>query len=358
MLDPEHVELVDRHGMIRAVLGMGEMLERSLKSLESLTLPFEGPSRVVSAGMGGSAIAGEVIRSWLMHRSNVPVEVVRGYHLPAHVGPDSLVVAVSYSGNTEETVSLMAEALRRGCMVASVSSGGVLEEVSKRLGVPWVSVPKGLQPRAAMPHLLASQARILEASGLDVETGELLQASELLKRLSRELSPETPVEGNEAKRLALSIRGRFPVVYASETLWPAALRFKTQLNENAKTPAKAEVFPELCHNDVVGFEGPGELLSSMCLVLLRDPGEEPAVRERVEAVKELAEGRVGALVEVWARGEKAVERILSAVMVGDAASVYLAVLYGVDPTPVRVISRIKERVGRLRVVEKVLRGLV
>ena len=165
-------------------------------------------------------------------------------------------------------------------------------------------------------------------------------------------------EENKAKKAALSIHGRLPVVYAPEGLWPAALRFKTQLNENSKTPAKAEAVPELCHNEVVGFEGSRELLSKMCIVLLRDPDEEDVVRERMEAVKEEAEGRVGGLVELWARGSSRMGRMLSAILLGDAVSVYLAVLYGVDPTPVETISRIKRRVARLRVVERVLDELV
>ena len=194
--------------------------------------------------------------------------------------------------------------------------------------------------------------------GVEIDVEELLDASTVLRDLSADLSPDRPVEGNEAKRVALSLHGKLPAVYAPESLWPAALRFKTQLNENSKTPAKAEVVPELCHNEVMGFEAPSELLSKVCVVLLRDPGEEEVVRERMEAVKEAAEGRVGGLVEVWARGSSRVSRILSAIMVGDAVSVYLAVLYGVDPTPVETISRIKRRVARLRVVEKVLDELV
>jgi len=358
MLDPEAVERVDRSRMLDAVLRMGTVLEESLKSLEGLSLPFEEPSAVVSAGMGGSAIAGEIIRCWLMYTSKTPVDVVRGYHLPAYVDEDSLVVAVSYSGETEETVSVLAEALKRGCMTVAVSSGGTVEKLSKTVGMPWIPVPKGLQPRAALPHLLAAQAKVLEAVGVEIPVEELLDASSTLKEMSAELSPDRPVEENRAKKAALSIHGRLPVVYAPESLWPAALRFKTQLNENSKTPAKAEVVPELCHNEVVGFEGSKELLSRMCIVLLRDPGEEAVVRERMEAVKEEAEGRVGGLVEFRSRGSSRIGKMLSAILFGDAVSVYLAVLYGVDPTPVETISRIKRRVARLRVVEKVLDELV
>jgi len=339
--------------MLMHALRIPETVLEYVEEVGDLKLPegFTQPKAVVFAGMGGSAISGDVVRCWLRDVSPVPLETVRGYHLPAYVGPGTLVVAVSYSGQTEETISAFSEAVDRGCMTVSVSSGGILRELSESLGVPWIAVPRGLQPRAAFPQLLTAETAVLEAVGVPgARLGELVEAC-------RELLPLVPRVEAEARRVADGLFGRLPVVYSHEGLWPAALRFKTQLNENSKVPAKVEFLPELCHNEVVGLEGPGELLSGMAVVLLRDPGEEPPIRERVEAVKELLDGRVGAVLEFWAPGSSRIARLLSAVLFGDVVSVYLASMYGVDPTEVRSISLIKQRLKKLGVVGRVFERL-
>ena len=339
--------------MLMHALRIPETVLEYVEEVRGLKLPegFTQPKAVVFAGMGGSAISGDVLRCWLRNVSPVPLETVRGYHLPAYVGPGTLVIAVSYSGQTEETVSAFSEAVERGCMTVSVSSGGVLRELSEFLGVPWIPVPKGLQPRAALPQLLTAETAVLEAVGVP---GAGLDE---LVRACRELLPTVPEIEAEAKRAVDKLFGRFSVVYSPESLWPAALRFKTQLNENSKVPAKAEVIPELCHNEVVGLEGPEELLSGMAVVMLRDPEEEAPIRERVETVKELLDGRVGALLEFWSRGSSNIARILSSILFGDIVSVYLASAYGVNPVEVRSISLIKRRLEKLGVVGKVFEKL-
>ena len=308
MLDPEAVERVDRSRMLDAVLRMGTVLEESLKSLEGLSLPFENPSTVVSAGMGGSAIAGEVIRCWLMYTSKTPVDVVRGYHLPAYVDEESLVVAVSYSGGTEETVSVLAEALKRGCMTVAVSSGGTVEKLSKTVGIPWIPVPKGLQPRAALPHLLAAQVKVLEAVGVEIPVEELLDLGFGKVRVVAALSEDIPVNTTEELRDFVARGNIRPLRVASEytniadkylrdnhivsykviPTWGASEAFLPDdadlLVDNTQT-GKTLVENRLKIIDVI-------LRSSACVIANRHSMEEPAKRDKIASIVSLLAGAI------------------------------------------------------------------
>jgi len=347
--DLERVKTVDRSGMLEVQMSMPEALlnarrlaEEFLERGEVKGLLEEEPSALVVAGMGGSAIGGELLRDWLFGSSPIPIHVSRGYQLPSFIDEMSLVFAVSYSGNTEETLSSFQDAVSRGCRTIAVTSGGRLGEMSARHGVPCLRLPRGLAPRAALPYLFLPLALILDemalVSGLEKELEEALR---VLRGLRREVAPETPQADNPAKLLALSLSHTIPVVYAPRGYSGVALRMKTQFNENSKVPAYRAVLPEAFHNDVVGYEGPRELLGSLSAVFLRDGEEDPRLRAKMDVMRGLLEGRVRVLREVWARGEGRLARVLSLVFLGDVASTYLAVLYGVDPTPVESISMIK-----------------
>ena len=356
---PEDLKRADIHGLTQVYLDFPVYAKEALNLAEGLEIPkevqvgnevvhFSTPKRVVLVGMGGSAICGDLLRGWLLDRVSIPVEVCMDYRLPSYVGGETLVFAVSYSGNTEETLSAFVDAVRRGCMVVSISSGGLLTKFSKKLGFPHVQIPEGYAPRVALPYLFFPIPKILTKLGvkLDFMEGEVLEAIKVLEELREECRPETPIDGNPAKRLAMELHGFIPVVYGFRWLSPVARRMKGQFNENSKVPSFHGSLPAINHDEIVGWNSKNELTRGFKLVLLRDRAEPPEIRNRIELTKRLASGRVGGVVEVWGRGVGRLARILSLTYIGDLASLYLAFLRGVDPLPIPAVTTIKEEMAK------------
>jgi len=333
----EEIDRVDRGGMLAELLRFPERCEEAL-SLK-VKVRRGRPKGVVVAGMGGSAIAGDLLRDWL--DPPFPLEVCRDYHLPRWVGKGSLVLAVSYSGNTEETLSCLSEALGRGAEVVGISSGGRLEEGCLEEGIPHVRVPGGMAPRVALPFLFFSSLNVLRGKGaVRVGRGELEEALDRLRGLRKRISPGA--ENNPAEEAAKRLKGTLPFIYAPRGLAGAALRLKTQLNENSKVPAKVELFPELCHNEIVALRS---LPSPISFIFLRVGEEERRMGVRREFTAELLRGR--RVVELEGEGRGRLARLLTLVYLGDFLSFYLAVERGVDPTPVPEIEELKRRLSQL-----------
>lgn len=354
---PEHCEFAIK-------VADGIRIPRSVRINEKLSLVYGEPGKIIVAGMGGSAIGGEVLKHWLRESLPIPIEVCRGYTLPAYADEETLVFVISYSGNTEETLSCFIEAIKRRCMVISISSNGVLQEFSERIGVPYVKLPSGFPPRSAIPYLFfplaISLKKIGVLRGLD---GEITEAIDVLKGLREKIKPEHHSSENPAKKIAMGIEGYIPLISTFGFYEAAAMRMKTQFNENSKTTAKIEIFPELNHNEVVGWTGLKKLTKNFCVILLRDVDEPREIKVRIEATKNLvfSEGAAKVL-EIWSMGRGRLARIFSTIYIGDFASFYLAILYGFDPTPVRVIDELKkhleERVGKVNELRKKLEALL
>ncbi|WP_245574316.1 bifunctional phosphoglucose/phosphomannose isomerase [Desulfovirgula thermocuniculi] len=347
--NPQAMREADTTGMLEALWELPEQCARAWELGLAAGVPFMGEVRhVLVTGLGGSAIGGDFLRVYAAKASFVPVVVNRDYVLPAFTGPHTLVFAVSYSGNTEETLSAYREARQKGATVVAVTSGGRLAEVASQENVPLIRVPGGLAPRAATGYLFLPTLAVMQRMGLVPDAGgEVAELVEVLRALREELGPQVPREENPAKRLAANMHGRIPVIWgASGTSEVAAQRWKGQINENAKAPAYWNVFPELNHNELVGFEHPAELLAQLYVVMLRDPQDHPRVQKRFALTREIVEKAVAGMAEVEARGQGLLARMYSLVYVGDYASVYLALLYGVDPGPVKVIDQLKARLAR------------
>jgi glucose/mannose-6-phosphate isomerase len=355
--DSERISTIDRSGMLKVQMSMPEACISALKLAEEFLEQEkvadylkEAPSSLVFTGMGGSAIGGELLQDWLLDSSFISIYVSRGYRLPASIDKKSLVFAISYSGDTEETLSSFQDALSKGCRTVALTSGGRLKELSPQHRVPCLTVPVGLAPRASLPYLFFPLAltlsRLAIAWGLKQNLKSLKEDLEavpkVLKSMRDEIAPEVPQRDNPAKRLASDLLDTMPLIYAPSEYGGVARRMKNQFNENSKVPSYAAVFPEAFHNEVMGYEGSKELFRSLSVILLRDKDEDPRIRIKIEAMKGLIEGKVRTLREVWARGETRLAKIFSTLYLGDVTSVYLAVLYGVDPTPVESISKIKQ----------------
>lgn len=301
---------------------------------------IEAVPGVVLCGMGGSAMAADVAAMMVAHQGR-PATVHRGYGLPRWVDPQHLVVAVSFSGDTEETLSVVEDASARSVPTAVVSSGGMLGRLAVEHGWPHVEVPAGLQPRAALGYLAGGTMRLLEsAAWLTGSRASLEEAAEIVEDIVRD---GTGSGAREADKIAAAIEGRVAIIYgATGITGVAARRWKTQLNENAKWPAFWSELPELDHNEIVGWAG--ELTRDVtALVWLRDEAEGKRLALRAELTRDLIESETSFAGEVWSRGSGALARLLSLVSIGDLASIALAERRGVDPVPVERIEDLKHR---------------
>jgi glucose/mannose-6-phosphate isomerase len=355
--DMDRVREIDKSDMLSFCVDASKHYRAAVEAAKNISLKHSKPENVIVAGMGGSAIGGELLKDWTRDKVPVPIEVSRAYSLPAYADERSLVLVVSYSGETEETLSSFLDAVQRGCKVFCVSSGGSLLDFAEKLGVPFLRVPSGFAPRAALPYLFVPLLRALEAVGIvSGVSGQLSEAFEVLRQVGGECAPERPVEGNVAKGLAVGVNGSVPVVYGFGVFRGVAQRFKTQFNENSKMPSKWEFFSELDHNEVVGWERAGKLAECFSVIFIRDESEPEEIRNRIEITKGLMPGG-SKLFEVWSQGEAALARMLSTVCIGDFVSVYLALLRGVDPTPVETISLLKSKMKQSGTKQCIVREL-
>lgn len=296
---------------------------------------------VVCCGMGGSAVAGDVLRSVFRDRLGVPVEVNRSPELPEYAGPHSLVLISSYSGNTSETLAAFREATKRGCRSIVVTSGGTIADEAAEAGVPVVSVPGGFQPRAALGWLAFTALGALETAGLlPPLADDVTEAAGEVDARAAASGPGAPVGDDPAKRLAEAIGDRIPVLWGAEGIAAtAAARWKTQFNENGKVPAWWASMSELDHNEVVGWTRP--FGRSHTVIALRHEAEDPEIAARFPLSLEIAADAGADTHEVWATGRSALARLMSWIALGDFVSAYVAIRKGVDPTPVDVIKRLK-----------------
>ena len=296
---------------------------------------------VVFAGMGGSAIAGLMSRTWPAG-AQVPFEVCRQYHVPGYVSEKTLFIASSYSGNTEETVNGLAEAEAKGAKIVVIAGGGKLIEIAEQKNYPHVVLPKVGQPRYAVLYSFNALVTVLEKLGLAKEGSleELKKAAPFLEAAQKDWLPTVASDNNSAKKLALELLGKSIVIYAGPLMSPAAYKWKISFNENAKNIAWWNEYPEWNHNETSGWlEQPRE--KPYAVVELRSSLEHPQVQKRYEVMAKLLSGKRPFANVVQAKGETELEQMLWTIVFGDFTSLYLALLNNVDPSPVDVQERIK-----------------
>ena len=340
-LDRAAVAAVDPTGQAADILDLPTHLRDALWRVESAALaPVDAPGGLVVAGMGGSGVGGRLARSALWPQLSRPFELCSGYALPPWIGADSLVLCSSYSGDTEETLAAFEDAGARGATRIVSTTGGELAARARRERVPVVPLPGGYQPRAAVGYSTVVALEVAALAGVAPSAhAEVEAAAKLAEELVAEWGPDGAEDG-EAKVLARRLHGTTPVVIGTELTGAAAYRWKTQINENAKLPAFAAELPELDHNEVVGWaDGAGG--NSFAAVLLEDPGAGERNQTRVELTAEFVEPGAQAVEVVSPRGTGRLERLVSLVLLGDLVSLYLAVLRGVDPVDITVLSRLK-----------------
>jgi glucose/mannose-6-phosphate isomerase len=355
--DMSKMRKIDKSHMLSFCVNAAKHYREAAKTAEKISLQYSKPDNVIVVGMGGSAIGGELLKDWGRDKVQVPIEVSRAYSLPAYANEKSLVLIVSYSGETEETLSTFLDAVKRKCMIFCVSSGGSLLEFAEKLKLPYLRVPSGTPPRAALPYLFVPLIHSLEKMKLAPSVSEeLAEAMTLLAQIGSENAPQKPVKDNFAKRLASEINGTVPVVYGFGVYRSVAQRFKQQFNENSKVPSKWEFFSELNHNEIVGWENAGKLAKCFSTIFIRDENEPVEIRNRIETTKTLMPSD-SKKFEVWSQGKSALANMLSTICICDFTSVYLALLRSVDPTPVNTIALLKEKVKAVGTKERIIREL-
>jgi glucose/mannose-6-phosphate isomerase len=345
-LDPEGIQRADPQGMLVDVLAQPLQLRDALWRAESAGIERrDRPGGLVVCGMGGSAIGGDLAAAALGDRATRTITTVRGYALESWTGPDSLVLCASYSGDTEETLACFEAAGAAGAGRVALTTGGQLAQAAREESVPVIGVPAGMQPRAAVLYMtvatLECAALCGAAPGLHSEVDT---ASALLERLVEQWGPDSP-EDSQAKRIARALQGTLPVVHGAGPTSAPARRWKTQLNENADAAAFWSELPEATHNEICGWER-GREHAPFSAVFLEDADQHPRVHRRIELTAAEVERAGAPVLRVKARGDSRLERVLSHVLLGDLASVYLAVLDGVDPTPVEPIERTKAELAK------------
>jgi glucose/mannose-6-phosphate isomerase len=329
--------------MLGTVAALPEHVEAGYASgLATTGLPsLDGVTSVVFCGMGGSAVAGDVLRQTFRDRLSVPVDVNRTPLLPEYAGPHTLVIASSFSGQTSETLSAVEEAIVRGCRMLAITSGGRLGALCDEHAIARASVPTGFQPRAALGHLTFAMLGALEAAGLvpsiaaDVE--ETLSS---IRGLIAGMTPNVPTADNPAKELADWLGDRVPVVWGADGIGAvAAMRWKTQMNENGKVPAWHAAMSELDHNEVVGWVTP--FGSMHAVIALRSDHEHREIAARFPLSLDIARGAGAEGREVTVPERGSLATLLSLVTIGDFASCYVGLRHGADPTPVEAIQGLK-----------------
>jgi glucose/mannose-6-phosphate isomerase len=341
-LDREAIARFDSQRLLDDILAMPAHLGDALWRVESAGLEaHDSPGGLVVAGMGGSAIGGLLARAALGDQASRPILAARGYGLPPWTTPDTTVLCASYSGATEETLACYESAGALGAHRVVVTSGGRLAEQAREDGVALIPIPGGFQPRAAIAYLLVAALEVAALCGAGPRlAAEIDVAAGHLDTLARDWGPDAG-EDSLAKSLAVSLHGTVPLIAGAGLTIPLAYRWKTQINENAKAPAFWGELPELDHNEIAGWDG-AAALAPFSAIFLDDCDSHPRLRERIELTRRRVAPSARFTAVVSTRGETALERVCSLVLLGDLVSFYLAILAGVDPTTVEALVELKQ----------------
>jgi glucose/mannose-6-phosphate isomerase len=342
--DNSTINNVDRSHMLARMERTPERLRAPGDAQATLGKGMERPRNLVLGGVGGSGIIGSLVADYLRSVGAIPVSVCRSLQIPAYVGKGTLFIAISYSGETAETLSMLDQALTRGASVISVTSGGKLLAKSHEYKIGYLRVPENLLPRVAFPELVAAVMFAVESAGLIENIQELLRKSEeTLRAQIREIGTNRAVHENTAKQFATALLGKLPVLFGSEDSESVLRRFKNELNENSKMPAFCYTVPEAYHNDIEGLSGLSKLVHAQPIIF-RDVEVETQRRTR-EKLQSLLTELGFHVLDFKSVGENKLQQLLTAVTFGDYVSVYLALLLGVDPSELALIPKFKKAVS-------------
>jgi len=344
------IAALDKSGMYDRIFKFPEQLEEASQIGAGLSPDMEyykDIDNIVLVGMGGSAIGGDLVKSYLSDSLKVPFIICRNYHLPAFVNEKSLVIGSSYSGNTEETISALNAGIEKNAKIFCLTTGGKVGRIAKEKGYLTAQLPTGYQPRAALGFSVVPLLYFLAKTGFIADpSNDIAEVIAGLKAYRQQYEIENVTEKNPAKLLAQKLYNKIPIIYTGPELTDTVgTRWKGQFCENAESLAFNNQFPEFNHNELVGWNKIDSYRDNLIVVYLRDTEDFEQVAKRMSIVEEIINDNGVEIVNIYSQGDFRLGRIFSLIQIGDFASFYLAILNEVDPTPVKFIDMLKEKLA-------------
>ena len=351
-MDLDQIRAYDKSNMFDVLKDFPQQVEEAVSiatAFEFKHLNTEGIQNVVVNGLGGSAIGGDFVRSYAAYDMKVPMVVNRNYNLPGFADENTLAVISSYSGNTEETLSAFKEARERNCRILCITSGGEVERIANDNNIDVLKIPGGLQPRCALGYSFFSLLIALTKLGLIPDKSpEITATIKHLQNLSHSYSYFSS-EHNHPIMIAEEVKSHLPVIYSSSDVLDAVnLRWQGQISENAEVLAYGNFVPEMNHNELVGWNLNEEILSRIVVILLCDRDDNDRVKLRMKITTDIYKEKCSSIIAVESDAETKLERIFELTYLGDWMSFYLAILNGVDPTPVEAINYLKNKLSEAK----------
>ena len=347
----DDIKRIDPKGMYTWITDFPKQVEDAVHigKEAKVKLNIKGIQNIILTGLGGSAIGGDLLRSYLAEDLRIPFIVNRHYILPEFVGKNTLVIVSSYSGNTEETISAHKDATKRKAKVLCISTGGVTAKMAKKFKRPWIQIPPGLSPRAALGYSFFPLLVVFAKLGLiKSKEKEIKETIQLLKTKAELFSNPEAIE-NVPLKLAEQLKGKLPIIYSpTEHLDAVTIRWRGQMEENSKQLAFSHILPEMNHNELVGWKVLTDLMKLMQVIFLIDKGTHKRVAIREEITKQVISQYAGAVTEVVSEGKSLLARMFSLIHFGDWVSLYLAILNNEDPEPVKVIDFLKSELAKVQ----------
>jgi glucose/mannose-6-phosphate isomerase len=348
--DLKNIAKIDSKNILKNIRELPDQCEAAFREIEEIDLPseYKDIKNILIWGMGGSAIGGSLTKGLVGNQANVPIIIKRDYNLPGFVDSSTLVLAVSYSGNTEEPLTIFREAEKKKAKLLAVSTNGELEKLANQFKCPFYKFNYPTQPRAALGYLFISVLFLLSKIGI-IEIGkkDFQKAIEELKNRLQIFDVKNPEEQNPAKKIARKIHQNIPLIYGADFLAEVARRWKTQFNENSKNFSFFEILPELNHNSIVGYDFPEEVKQRFFVILLISEFYHPRNRIRFDITKDILYQKDIPYYEVKTYGQTPLSQLLTTVFLGDFASFYLAILNEINPTPIEIIDYLKDRLSKI-----------
>ncbi|UCF12428.1 MAG: bifunctional phosphoglucose/phosphomannose isomerase [Thermoplasmatales archaeon] len=347
--DLEKISEIDKSNMLETIAQFPRQIKEAIEIAKNAKIDdFIKIDNVIITGMGASGISGDIVASLFRDKIDVPIYINREYDLPKWAKKDTLTIFFSYSGNTEETLSSFKIASQKKCKIVSISSGGKLQEMSEKRGIAHIKIPSGFQPRAAIAYPLFVLIWILKRTGLlknNIES-DIEETIAVIQDLIDNNKKSVVKENNLSKQIAKKIYNTIPQIYGWGVYYPIATRWRQQFNENSKAIAREDVVSESNHNDIVGWSSNPDVSKNFSCILFRDKDNESLnISTRLNFMISLFEDSVANVIEIYPKGRSRLAKIMYIMCLGDFLSCYLAFLRNIDPTPVDIITELKQRLA-------------
>jgi glucose/mannose-6-phosphate isomerase len=347
----KNISEIDKSDMYETIIQFPNQIKEAIEIIKTAKInTVMKVDNILITGMGGSGISGDIVSCYFRDKIDIPIVVNKEYELPKWAKKDTLTLFFSYSGNTEETISAFKIAYQKKCNIITISSGGRLQEFSKKREVPHILLPLGFQPRAAIGYSIFILIMILKRIGLisgriDTDIKESIAITEdVIKNNNKQI----PEKYNNSKQIAKKILNTIPQIYGWGLYCPIATRWRQQLNENSKVIAREDFLPESNHNDLVGWSLHPEISKYFTCILFRDKDNESLqMRTRLDFMKKLFIGSTSNIIEIYPKGKGRFAKMIYTMYLGDFVSYYLAILRKIDPTPVDIIKELKQRLAEI-----------